>query len=158
MTFFTEAARLKPGNVPMVIENSILTVDYAFSVVTGSSTTLTLVLSHAGTSGEPEPVFRPVIEIEGENQRPTGRLVYVANENSMNVSVIDKDIKRVVYNVFLGARPTAIGADKIILLDNGRISDVGNHAELMDRSELYREIVESQLGPIEEIASLLASR
>ena len=53
---------------------------------------------------------------------------------------------------------TAIGADKIILLDHGQVSDVGNHAELMDRSELYREIVESQLGPIEEIASLLASR
>ena len=53
---------------------------------------------------------------------------------------------------------TAIGADKIILLDHGRVSDVGNHAELMGRSELYREIVESQLGPIDEIASLLASR
>ncbi len=53
---------------------------------------------------------------------------------------------------------TAIGADKIILLDHGRVSDVGDHQELMGRSELYREIVESQLGPVDEIASLLESR
>jgi YVTN family beta-propeller protein len=111
MTFFTESAGLKPGNIPMVIENNILTVDHAFSVTAGSAKTLTLVLSHPPTRGEPEPVFRPVIEVEDENQRPTTRLVYVSNENSMNVSVIDKDIRRVVYNTYLGARPAAIGAD-----------------------------------------------
>ena len=53
---------------------------------------------------------------------------------------------------------TAVGADKIILLHRGAISDVGNHAELMERSELYREIVESQLGPMDEIAALLGDR
>ena len=53
---------------------------------------------------------------------------------------------------------TAVGADKIILLHRGEVSDVGNHAELMDRSELYREIVESQLGPMDEIAELLSDR
>ena len=53
---------------------------------------------------------------------------------------------------------TAIGADKIILLDQGKVSAVGNHAQLMESSTLYREIVESQLGPIDEIASLLAAR
>jgi len=111
ITFFTEAAHVKPDNTPMLIENSILTVDHAFSGVAGNSTTLTLVFSHPGTAGQAEPVFRPVIEIESENQRPTSRLVYVANENSMNVSVIDKDVKRVVYNTFVGARPSAIGSD-----------------------------------------------
>ena len=53
---------------------------------------------------------------------------------------------------------TAVGADKIILLHRGAVSDVGNHAELMERSELYREIVESQLGPMDEIAALLGDR
>lgn len=53
---------------------------------------------------------------------------------------------------------TAIGADKIILLDAGRVADVGTHVELIERSGLYREIVESQLGPMDEIAALLESR
>ena len=53
---------------------------------------------------------------------------------------------------------TAIGADKIILLDEGQIAAMGTHAELIATSPAYQEIVESQLGPIDEIASLLADR
>ena len=36
--------------------------------------------------------------------------------------------------------------DKIVLLQNGEIVDIGNHKALMERSELYQEIYESQLG------------
>ena len=32
----------------------------------------------------------------------------------------------------------------IIVLDDGRISDVGTHSELMERSEIYREVYQSQ--------------
>lgn len=53
---------------------------------------------------------------------------------------------------------TAIGADKIVLLDGGTVCDVGSHVELMERCGLYGEIVESQLGSTEEIATLLAER
>ncbi len=35
-------------------------------------------------------------------------------------------------------------ADKIIVLDGGRIESVGSHAELMENSPIYREIYESQ--------------
>lgn len=35
-------------------------------------------------------------------------------------------------------------ADKIIVLDGGRIESMGKHAELMERSPIYREIYESQ--------------
>ena len=35
-------------------------------------------------------------------------------------------------------------ADKIIVMDGGRISDMGTHEELMQRSEIYREVYESQ--------------
>ena len=35
-------------------------------------------------------------------------------------------------------------ADMIIVLDNGRISAVGNHGELLNSSEIYREIYEQQ--------------
>ncbi len=35
-------------------------------------------------------------------------------------------------------------ADKIIVLDDGKITDIGSHAELMERSEIYREVYTSQ--------------
>ena len=36
------------------------------------------------------------------------------------------------------------GADRIILLDDGRVSDIGTHEELLERSRIYQEIYESQ--------------
>ena len=36
-------------------------------------------------------------------------------------------------------------ADKIIVLDDGRISAVGNHNELLETSNIYREVYESQM-------------
>jgi ATP-binding cassette subfamily B protein len=41
---------------------------------------------------------------------------------------------------------TVLKADKIIVLDDGRIAAEGSHSELMDTSPIYREIYESQLG------------
>ena len=41
---------------------------------------------------------------------------------------------------------TVLKADKILVLDNGRIVAEGNHDELMDTSPLYQEIYDSQLG------------
>ncbi len=41
---------------------------------------------------------------------------------------------------------TILDADKIIVLDNGRIVGEGRHAELVQSCPIYREIVESQLS------------
>jgi ATP-binding cassette subfamily B protein len=46
---------------------------------------------------------------------------------------------------------TVMNADQIIVLDEGRIVGMGRHKELMNTSEVYREIVLSQLSE-EEIA------
>ncbi|MFF2090446.1 ABC transporter ATP-binding protein [Paenibacillus sp. NPDC058174] len=46
---------------------------------------------------------------------------------------------------------TVMDADRIIVLEEGRIAGTGNHRELMASSEVYREIVASQLSE-EEIA------
>ena len=42
---------------------------------------------------------------------------------------------------------TVLDADQILVLDNGRITARGTHAELLESSPTYREIVDSQLSP-----------
>ncbi len=46
---------------------------------------------------------------------------------------------------------TVMGADRIIVLDEGRIAGIGKHRELINTCKVYREIVSSQLSE-EEIA------
>ena len=52
---------------------------------------------------------------------------------------------------------TILHADRIIVLDDGRIAGMGTHSELLQTCEAYREIAVSQLSPeelgIEEVAA-----
>jgi ATP-binding cassette subfamily B protein len=50
---------------------------------------------------------------------------------------------------------TVMDADQIIVLDEGRVAGIGNHRDLMNTSEVYREIVASQLSA-QEIAEEIA--
>ncbi|MFT7474358.1 MAG: ABC-type multidrug transport system fused ATPase/permease subunit [Verrucomicrobiales bacterium] len=52
----------------------------------------------------------------------------------------------------------ALSADRILLLDNGRLVGNGTHDQLLASNELYRTIVESQLGPLDEVEALLGDR
>ena len=46
---------------------------------------------------------------------------------------------------------TVLDADRIVVLDNGRVVGIGTHADLLEKSEIYREIVASQVS-LEEVA------
>ena len=39
---------------------------------------------------------------------------------------------------------SVVDADKIVIMNNGKIDDVGTHEELLERSEIYREVYTSQ--------------
>ena len=41
---------------------------------------------------------------------------------------------------------TIIRADKIIVLDNGEVSDVGNHNDLLKNSSVYKNLYSKQLS------------
>lgn len=63
---------------------------------------------------------------------------------------IQKELEKIMANrtCFVVAQriSTVLKADKIVVLDEGRIVAEGAHRELMDSSPIYREIYESQLG------------
>ena len=40
-------------------------------------------------------------------------------------------------------------ADKILILEDGRIDDIGTHEELLARNAIYQEIYESQKEGVE---------
>lgn len=61
-----------------------------------------------------------------------------------------------VTNIIIGQRITSVmEADQIIILDNGRIVDIGTHEELMKRSSIYQELYKDQLGGVQQCHQLL---
>jgi len=46
---------------------------------------------------------------------------------------------------------TVVHADRIVVLDNGRVAGIGTHAQLLESNGVYREIVASQMS-LEEVA------
>jgi len=49
---------------------------------------------------------------------------------------------------------TVLKADKIIVIDKGRVAAEGTHRELMQSSPIYQEIYASQLGDGEKVMAV----
>ncbi len=58
------------------------------------------------------------------------------------LSVKKYDVNRII----IAQRIASVkNADRIVVMDNGRLADVGSHSELIKTSEIYKDIYESQL-------------
>lgn len=58
-----------------------------------------------------------------------------------------KDYLKDTTTILIAQRITSVmDADKILVMDGGRIVGIGNHSELIDNSQVYRDIYRSQMG------------
>jgi len=56
----------------------------------------------------------------------------------------DRELKHCTVFIIAQRISSVVSADKIVVLDEGGVESVGTHAELMERSPIYREIYSSQ--------------
>jgi len=60
-------------------------------------------------------------------------------------SALRKETSNVTSIIVAQRVGTIMDADKIVVLDNGKVTGIGKHRELLDTCPVYREIVQSQL-------------
>lgn len=68
---------------------------------------------------------------------------------------IDNVIKKTTAIVIAHRLSTVIHADKIVVMDKGRIVDQGRHSELLERCEIYKKLCELQFDTQEKAAETL---
>jgi len=66
--------------------------------------------------------------------------------DSLLRTALEKEISKSTLIIVAQRISTIMGADKIIVLDMGKIVDVGTHQKLLKTSSVYREIAQSQLS------------
>ena len=67
-----------------------------------------------------------------------------------NESIIVKNLEVFFQNrtvvVVAHRLSTVVNADQIVVMDNGRIAEIGNHAELVNKQGIYYNLIKSQLN------------
>ena len=65
---------------------------------------------------------------------------------------LNEELKGVT-KIMVSQRTSSIkDADKIVVMDDGRIVDIGTHEQLLDRCGVYQEIHYSQISKEDDIA------
>lgn len=113
ITVFTRGAYFEDTGQAIPVEATFVTAGYPFSLAAGIAKTLIAVVELAPPgAGRAGFRFQPQVAIEGEPATLKGKLVFVTNEASSNLSVIDKSLRRVVRNEYLATRPAATSVDQ----------------------------------------------
>ena len=61
-----------------------------------------------------------------------------------------KSIKDTTVIIVSQRASSVLEADKILVLDDGKIASIGTHRDLLNSCPIYREIYESQFGEVTE--------
>lgn len=90
------------------------------------------------------------------------RILILDDSTSAVDMATDEHIRRCLRTALPGATKLIIAqrinsimsCDRIVVLEQGRVSDVGTHRELMERSAIYRDVYESQMreGAVDDAA------
>ena len=71
----------------------------------------------------------------------------VDTETDIQIRQALKEIHQGVTTVLISHRiATIMHADQILVLDDGKVSDLGTHEELIARDGIYKQIFEIQMG------------
>ncbi len=124
LSIFTDDVVSEVTGESVPTESRIVTIDHSFTIVPGNTKTLNVLIDWKYTGDlrrTAELNLKPEFSIEEEIPSRTRRLIYVSNETSSNISVIDRELKRVIHNVFVGSKPFALSADqrrkKVLIAD-----------------------------------------
>lgn len=69
-----------------------------------------------------------------------------AKSEKLVKEALDKDMKDTTKIIIAEKISSVINADKILVLNDGKLVGIGNHKELLETSDVYREIYETQKG------------
>jgi YVTN family beta-propeller protein len=160
LTVFTRGVYFSDTGQTVPVDLAVSSLDHRFSVNSGDAKTLIILLDiQDGGEGRQGFRFDPVLSVEDEDPNPSGKLIYVANELSSNISVINKDLGHVIYNIFTGTAPYALGADnrrdRLYISDrkDGVIYEMdmtGNHLTRANEIEFVDEPVHIEPLPVKD--------
>jgi YVTN family beta-propeller protein len=112
LTVFSRGVYFSDTDQEVTTATKVFSFNHDFTVLSGNAKSIFMLVDVADPGDRRESYeFVPRITVLDEDPTPSSEVIYVANELSSNISIIDKQLKRVVYNVFVGTKPYALAAD-----------------------------------------------